>query len=227
MPITIDDSHFSIWDLVRRVETRSALVNHRRTMNIISHEIEDVTISGHESGHIFAGFQYLSRFLPQEKRYRKMAEYADAIYVFGVPDVDVPDIPNLHYVHLSPGDTLTREWFIVSYGPNYASALATHEPKTSIYDPDELRMFKGLWTFDKDVVAVLYQWLVNVLDLRDVVLSDNPDYDHQRQVMAVNREIKRLEWMLQRTGDLNVSSEIKAITNTLQVESIKLMAATV
>ncbi len=92
MPDVTIDPGFSIYGLLQSARTQRALLHHRSVMLILSHEIENAVIKGEARGRIFAGFQRMSRFLPQEERYRQLAEIAESIYVFGVMDVEPPPI---------------------------------------------------------------------------------------------------------------------------------------
>lgn len=177
---------FSVYKLVARVENVSSIINHRRAMTVISHEIENATLLDNAHTTIFAGFQRLSRFLPQVARYEQLAQRARAIYVFGVPDATMPSIPNVTYVPLKPSDQLTKEWFLVSLGRDYASALATEE-LTHIDDPDEMRVFKGIWTFDVDMVMILHDWLTQVVGLRSDL--DNAAMTHKHHQLSYLGEV--------------------------------------
>lgn len=187
--IELNDHDFSVWQLVSRVEQTSILLNQRRTMNIISHAIEDVSLSDGVPTRVYAGFQRMSRFLPQQERYTRLARVASPVYVFGIPDVKLKPIPGITYVHLARHSALAREWFLVSTGARYSSALATQE-QTHIDDPDELRQFKGIWTFEMSIVSLITQWLDHVLDARPV---DTEKLDLFSQRMLMNKTITRLD----------------------------------
>lgn len=170
MPFNID-GNFSVWGLVQRVKSRSAVSNHRHTMNLVSYTIEDVTLVDKEKTRIFAGFQRFSKFMPQINRYTRMAEVADMIYVFGVPDIEPPAIQGITFVPLERFDRLSREWFLVSYGETFASALVTQEI-TDTGTLDEKRVFEGLWTRDPSLVEILDQWLARTVDAKLVAQFD-------------------------------------------------------
>ena len=177
------DPAFSVYRLVQR-NNKNSVLNHRRTMSIISYEIENASLVDDASTVVFSSFQRMSKFLPQETRYRQLAEIAKHVYVFGVPDTDLPQIENVTYVPLKPDDQLAREWFLVSYGKDYFSALATEE-LTDIDDPDPDRLFKGVWTFDLSLVSILHEWLSGLVGLRfEQRASENHDLDNQLKLMG-------------------------------------------
>lgn len=130
------DPTFSAFGLIGRTEQQRIQLNHRRTMSLISAEIENATLRDGAVTRIFAGFQYLSKFTAQVKRYERIAARAESVYVFGVQDVTPPSIPKMIYIPLSSRDQLAREWFVISHGVDYSSALATKEV-SEINDPDD------------------------------------------------------------------------------------------
>lgn len=213
MPFNID-GNFSVWGLVQRVKTRSAVLNHRRTMNLVSYTIEDVTLVNKEKTRIFAGFQHFSKFTPQIKRYTRMAEIAEMIYIFGIPDVEPPTIPGITFVPLERFDRLAREWFLVSYGKNFASALVTQEiTGTGILD--ENRVFEGLWTRDASLVEILDQWLARTVDAKIIAPFDDGgagdnDQTHRQKYTAAM--LQRLRENAQKTTRPDyVRKEVEAI----------------
>lgn len=191
------DPAFSVYKLVKRSIDDTAVLNHRRTMSIISNEIENVTLIDHAETIMFSSFQRFSKFIPQISRYRQIASKARAVYVFGIPDVSLPPIDNVVYVPLQPNDQLVREWFIVSFGRDYFSALATEE-LSNFDDPDPLRVFKGIWTFDANIVAILNEWLAGTVGMRtEQVNVIEPDYTRQARNMKVM--MQRLEMRINNT----------------------------
>jgi DICT domain-containing protein len=185
--VTIDPS-LSVYNLVQRTKQQRTLLNHRRTMSIISYEIENVVIVDHVKSRIFAGFQFMSRFLRQAKRYEKLAQSAESVYVFGVMDTQPPPIPNIRYIPLKATDQLAKEWFLVSDSPDYFSALATEE-LSSIQDPDEKRVFQGVWAFDEDIVTILQEWLTSLVDARPLTIERR---NYRKQVSLMSDTMGRL-----------------------------------
>lgn len=190
------DPTFSVYGLVDRVTRESTTLRSRKAMTLISHEIENATLIDKAPTRIFSSFQRMSRFLPQQKRYAQLAQHAQEIYVFGVQDIpeyQMPDLGhNVFYVPLRPDHQLAKEWFLVSYGPDFYSALATEE-LTDIDDPDHLRQFRGLWSFDLAMVSTLHEWLSGVVGLSPRLSQANDDvHDYENQVKVMASTIGRL-----------------------------------
>lgn len=204
------DPQFSVFKLVDRVRHQSTLLNHRRTMSAISYEIENATLVDSAQTRVFAGFQRFSRFLPQLNRYHRLARKAESVYVFGVPDVTLPPIPGIHYVPIAETDQLSKEWFLVSYGRPYFSALVTEE-QSRITDPDEKRLFKGLWTFDPTMVTILYEWLSRVVNAPLHSIDIN-NHDYRGHAAVLNNTLTRLTARVTRKPRHEfVQSELKTI----------------
>ncbi len=188
MPDIALDPALSVYALVRRTLNQRTLVNHRRTMLIISHEIENVILLDKVRARLFSGFQRMSAFLPQVERYQRLAEQAESIYVFGVMDVTPPPIMRVTYVPLRPTDQLAREWFIVADAPEYFTTLATEEISPAGVQDME-RRFEGIWSFDEDMVLILRDWLSSLVDAQPVSATDR---DYARQIKTMSRTIGRL-----------------------------------
>jgi len=207
-------SEFSVYALTKHSPRDLSIVNGRRTMNIISNQIENSTLIDGAETVIFSAFQRFSKFKPQMKRYRQLAKMAKHIYVFGVPDVELPVIQNITFVPLKETDQLAKEWFLISYGPDYFSALATEE-ETHIDDPDNKRKFKGAWSFDIAVVSMLYDWLGQAVNMTGF---ENPreQANHTRQAQLVSNIIGRLSVRLldDNPKDRESHSEIQRIIKT-------------
>lgn len=187
------DPAFSVYRLVERKRSMSTVISHRRTMSIVSYLIEETARTDRVDNVIFAGFQYMSKFKPQIRRYREIARRARHVYVFGVMDEPLPAVPNITYVPIMPYDQLAKEWFVVSHGPELSTALATEE-LSDFHDPDHERRFNGYWIFDDAIVQIMHDWLSRVVDDRqEVALDATPDtIRHQQILRSLLRRSNRL-----------------------------------
>lgn len=207
--ITLDPT-FSVFRSLREEGVLRA-IRHRPTMQLISSTIENATIQDKARTRIFAGFQRMGKFLRRLARYNTLSFAAEMVYVFGVPDVTLPKIPNVTYVPLKPTDQLAKEWFLVSYGPDYWSALATEE-LTHIDDPDHLRMFDGYWTFDQPLIAKLHDQLSTVVAAPPLSF-DPAKRNADRQLILMGRTMERLTARVERMGE-KTDALLKAEANT-------------
>ncbi|MGB7337988.1 MAG: DICT sensory domain-containing protein [Phototrophicaceae bacterium] len=203
--------NLSVYKLTKRSLRDVSVISGRRTMNIISNQIENSTLIDGAETVIFAAFQRYSRFKPQMKRYRQLAKQSNHIYVFGVPDEDLPPIENITYVPLNENDQLAKEWFLISYGRDYFTALATEEV-THIDDPDDKRQFKGIWTFDIAIVSMIYDWMAQAVGM---IQYTNPrdNANHTRQAQLLSNIMGRLSVRLldDKPKDRPIHDEIQTI----------------
>lgn len=191
MELNIDPT-FSVWGLTQRVRTGSTLLNHRKTMNLMSHAIEDVTLVEKESTRVFAGFQRLSRFQPQAERYAQIAKLAQMTYVFGIPDITPPPIPGITFVPLTPRDLLAREWFLVSSNDAFACALVTQETTTDVTRDSE-RMFDGILSFDVRLVEILDEWLIRTVNAQVSPSAASRPFNTKRHLQLKNHVISWIQ----------------------------------
>ncbi len=204
---------FSVYRLLQRVVQKSARLTHRKTMTLISYEIENAMLIDGAHTTIFAGFQRFSRFLTQLKRYQQLGRQAQKVYVFGVPDVPVPAIPNVIYVPLQPTHQLAKEWFVVSCGPEYLSALATEE-LTEVGTRDDVRVFEGLWLFDRDMVAIIYEWLCREVN-DQAALTQGTVFNPQMQARLISNAIGRLMMASMQESNSRIAAIIQGELKTI------------
>lgn len=181
------DSEFSLFELVEKLNMRNLFTNNRRSLVKISREIEDGVLENQVQARIFSGFQKLSFFLPHVARYTRLASIAESVWVFGVPDVSAPPIPNVQYVHLNLEDTLLYEWFLVVEGQNYFSALVAKD-RSGFAIPSEKRMFDGIWTFDARLVNQLQTQLSHAIVI-EPLLFEASNYDYDNQVARITNDL--------------------------------------
>jgi hypothetical protein len=220
--VTTINPTFSVYKLIERVHRETTLIKHRQTMTYISNEIENTTILDGAQTVMFSGFQRMSKFCRQVKRYEKLARRAQAVYVFAHFDVEPPTLPdNVRFVALRPDDQLVKEWFLVSMGVDYASALATEE-LSHIDDPDHMRRFRGVWTFNHDMVAILHEWLLNEVGER--THTTLPQESSRKQLYYVSQIIARMqdrEMRLAEAGQTFLAGELRQLLSEQLNQSLQ------
>lgn len=217
MELNIDPT-LSVYHLTDRVQKQSTTLNHRRTMNIISYEIENATLIDGARTRIFSSFQRMSRFIPQVERYKKLAQKAEMVYVFGIPDVQVPQIENVTYIPLTTEDQLAREWFILSYGRDYATMLSTEE-QSRFTDKDTERVFRGLWTFQPTLTSIIAEWLTRVVNATPLDFNED-DHNLVRQQEYITAIKHRLGARLSRQANDPSMQTTMAELHTITAQSL-------
>jgi DICT domain-containing protein len=120
----------------------------KSTLIQVSRAIEDEALAHAAAPVLFGAFQQERFYRRVERRYRRLAELADAAFVFadfgetrepaGAP-IEVP---------IAPRDALANEWAVIIDAPGYAACLLAWEhPETPPSDDGE-RRFEAIWTLD-------------------------------------------------------------------------------
>ena len=127
-----------------------------RSMIEISHLIEDAVIETSGVADMHVSFQYYSRIEAQAEQYRRVAESAQQLWLYGVPDAPLPKWPRTIGISTS-GTPLEKYWFVVAYGAGLYATLLAEE-----VDPGEgRRLYEGFYTFEPEtayqVIRLLHQ----------------------------------------------------------------------
>ncbi|MBN2149715.1 MAG: hypothetical protein JW726_20175 [Anaerolineales bacterium] len=168
-------SEISLYPLSRSangvwLETTSTL-----TLLAISHSIEDTVIQNNLGGVFYAGFQRFSAFLPQVRRFTRLAGCGEVL-VFGLPDAPVPTIPGITYWPLLPDAPLTREWFLIFEHPAFTAALLTQQlhPSSALSTPNRPRRYQGGVSLTSSLVAEARRRLVAALQQPPAAAPQTP-----------------------------------------------------
>lgn len=186
----------SVYALVENDHKHQRLLNNVGMMALISREIENTILKDGVRSRVFSSFQRISSFLPQRKRYEQLAARAEAVYIFAHFDMAPPPIINVNYVPVDPDSQFAKEWFVVTDAPNFFTALVTEEID-SPNDPRAQRMFRGLWSFDEELVTIIQEWLSTVVKISPLSHPDNrTSADYRAHIGIMGNVISRL------TGEL-------------------------
>lgn len=158
--------------------------NYKGVLTIISHEIEKGVRRCSSRPRLFSGFQKMSLFLPQVKRYTELARHTEHIWVFGMMDAIPPRIENVTYVPLTQAHALHREWFIIVDAPEFFSALVAQDLSGFVV-PDPQRRFRGAWTFEDDLVHTLQQNISKAIGITPVHRSQMGGRDYRRHMATI------------------------------------------
>lgn len=127
----------------------------------LSHAIEDQVLMGSERAIVFANFQKERYYRQEARRYQRIAQVADQVFVLAAPETDFfQGSPPLHLIGLDPEDPLTQEWHLVVMSTSYTACLVCRErlwrggedqSDWSRREVDAARQFDGVWSFDPQV----------------------------------------------------------------------------
>jgi DICT domain-containing protein len=182
----------------------------KASLTAISHAIEDLVLCGDEKPLVIANFQQARYYRQEAKRYQRIAQIADRVYILAVPETDFT-AHNTNYatISLDPTDELTQEWHLVIIGEKYAACLICREFAAPIdtADLDSARQFRGFWTFDRPICNTVAKLL------GDRIADYRPDLAEE---IAENTERYRLEQIPVTTTEINARLFAERLTNYLQ-----------
>ncbi|MDX2244405.1 MAG: DICT sensory domain-containing protein [Leptolyngbyaceae cyanobacterium bins.302] len=163
-------------DLLNALPELRSQIYFKPSLTALSHAMEDQVLAGRDHPLVIANFQR-ERFYRQEaNRYLRISEQTDQVYVLAAPETDFKNQSD-HYetIAFDPSDSLAQEWHLVVLGSAYASCLICRERQSASTDEempmflglDQARRFEGIWTFDRKVVSIATELLLNrVLEYR-------------------------------------------------------------
>jgi DICT domain-containing protein len=119
----------------------------------ISHIIEDMVIRTPAVADMHVSFQHLSRLVPQKDRYRRVAEAAKRLWLYGTYDIPTNTFDSLSRTTIidTTDSSLAHYWFVVAYGPGIGMSLVAEEVP-SLTGTE--RFYEGFYTFE---LATAYQ----------------------------------------------------------------------
>lgn len=152
----------SLFDLIADVPGHFLRV--KRTMVDISHALEEVAALAETPCHLFVGFQRFSLLSKEAARYMRLSSAWHQAWVFGVADVEPPQLPNITPVAIPAHHPLAREWFVVVDSPTFGAALLTADV-SGFAIGDASRRFMGLWSADVGLIRAASNRITTALDL--------------------------------------------------------------
>ncbi|GAB4353793.1 MAG: DICT sensory domain-containing protein [Cyanophyceae cyanobacterium] len=147
----------------------------KASLTALSHAMEDLVLAGTgDRPLVIASFQR-ERFYRQEaRRYLRIAERTDRVFVLAAPETDFKsDSGPYETIAFDPEDALAQEWHLIVLGDRYSACLICAERldrdrdvrPTPLVGDDRVRRFEGVWTFDRQVTCTAAQLLLERIRL--------------------------------------------------------------
>ncbi len=179
-------SSLSLYELVKAQYSSRLSVNHRKAMSWLSRAMELTALDAAKPVRVFSSFQSMQFFLPVLERYKKLAQHA-RIFVYGYPDITPPPIEGITYVFLKPDDLLVKEWFIIVNSPDFCNALITEEQDYALKTPHGRRVFRGVLTYERDLVQRLDAILSEQIDASQIAVTPTASLNRALAMKMVER----------------------------------------
>lgn len=135
----------------------------KASLTALSHAMEDGLLFTKDDALVIACFPQ-ERFFHQEKRrYEKIAHHRNQVYILTSAESNFTANDNPYVtVPFVTSDSLAQEWHLVIISPVYTACLVCREHACleDVPDLDNLRQFKGIWSFDRDASVTVAQLLL-------------------------------------------------------------------
>lgn len=197
----MSNSNSLLQDLLQALPDLRAQVYFKASLTALSHAMEDLVLVGTDRPLVIANFQQ-ERFYRQEtRRYQRIAERSDQVYVLAAPETAfLSEVTPYETISLREEDELAQEWHLVIIGQHYSACLVCREYAAPIRAAslDQYRQFRGIWTFDRQVSLQAAQILMTHIsayrpDLQEKVEEAQQRYDLNQSSIDLGRSDRLLE----------------------------------
>ncbi|KYC43022.1 histidine kinase [Scytonema hofmannii PCC 7110] len=197
-------SNSLLHDLLQAVPNLRCQVYFKSSLTALSHAMEDLVLVGIDKPLVIANFQQESYYLQETRRYQRIAQRTDQVYVLAAPEANFREISDpLVTIPFHPEDAMSQEWHLVIIGQKYSACIVCQEYASPVDGSslDQARQFKGVWTFDREVSVSAANLLM------ERILNYRPD-------LAGKVEVARQRYCL-----TQVNSERTAENRVLEIDA--------
>jgi DICT domain-containing protein len=115
-------------DLIRTLPQLRSQVYYKSTLTALSHAMEDLVLVGNDRPLVLANFQQERYYRPEARRYQRLAQRADQIYVLAAPESAFSE-STIPYptIALNSADLLAQEWHLIIISQRYSACLVCQE----------------------------------------------------------------------------------------------------
>lgn len=157
-------SNSILQDLLQSVPHLRTKVYFKASLTALSHAMEDLILTGTDQPLVIANFQQERFYRQESRRYQRIAQHTDMVYVLAAPESDfIANSTPYATIPFDPGDSLAQEWHLIIIGQKYAACIVALEFASPVdaVSLDQARQFKGIWTFDRQVSIIAAQLLLD------------------------------------------------------------------
>ncbi|KAB8331055.1 GAF domain-containing protein [Scytonema tolypothrichoides VB-61278] len=157
-------SNSILQDLLQSVSHLRPKVYFKASLTALSHAMEDLILTGTDQPLVIANFQRERFYRQESRRYQRIAQRTDMVYVLAAPESDfIAASTPYATIPLDPNDSLAQEWHLIIIGQKYAACIVALEFASPVdaVSLDQARQFKGIWTFDRQASILAAQLLLD------------------------------------------------------------------
>jgi DICT domain-containing protein/signal transduction histidine kinase len=211
-------------DLLQLFPKIKAQIYFKAALTAISHAMEDLVLTGGGQPLVIANFQQ-ERFYRQEtRRYQRMAQCTDQVYILAAPETNFASAPAPYAtIGLEPTDELAQEWHLVIIGQQYSACLICREyaaPVNAI-SLDSARQFRGFWSFAPEVSRLAARLLFRRIQHYRPDLASQLQQATQNYQLTIAQECVQSPESSESISDWNVRLFIDRLVTYLQAGQYK------
>ena len=218
-------------DLVTEYSNLRPQIYFKSSLLALARAMEDLILASDDVPLVIANFQHERFFRQQERRFHRIAQKTDQVYVLAVPDRESGFASaNFGYetIPLETTDILAGERHLVILGQQYTACLVGQE-KLSLNELREIgtpveqgKRFEGFWTFDSSVTKSAADWLLGRIQGYRSQLSSK--IEQARQFYHLNERLSSKP-LLVTNQSVDISIFTQRLVTYLQAGQYKLLKA--
>ena len=190
--------------------------------------MEDLVLAGDDAPLIIANFRLGQLFHPKMRRYQRISQITDQIYIF-VDSAQQSDLGNMteqqssyKVVELGSTDILTEERHLVIVGQQYTACVIGQEQGENDSFIDQGKRFEAFWTFERNICQNAAKWLLEKIATSRPELADNLLQTRELYNLTLKNTAKRF-LLTSQSVDLEVFTQ--RLVTYLQAGQYKLFKA--
>jgi DICT domain-containing protein/signal transduction histidine kinase len=229
-------------DLLSAIPEIRTQLYFKSSLTALSHAMEDQVLAGSEPPLVIASFQR-ERFYKQEAhRYGRIAQKTRQVYVLAAPEAEFKNCSDEYEsIAFEPDDGLAQEWHLLVISSSYCCGLICREKivedkteteasckqssPTKVTQPlaamDTSRRFEGIWTFERPIVALAAELLLQRILVYRPELADKV----QQAGNVYHIKPKATSIVLKNPSFTNHEAFVQRLVTYLQAGQYKLLKA--
>lgn len=222
-------SNSLLQDLLADFPAIRSQIYFKSSLVALTRAMEDLILAGDDVPLVIVNYQKERFFRRDIRRYEKIAQWTDQVYVLAAPDKESDWIKsenkNYEAIALETSDDLVKERQMVIIGEQYTACLVGHEKslQNKIETPMEQgARFEGLWSFERQICQAAANWLLErIMDYRPEL---KPKIEQAKQFYTLTTKTSSKSFLLTSPSiDLGIFAQ--RLVTYLQAGQYKLLKA--
>lgn len=143
----------SLFKLVSHIPEAQRWRRPVEAMILLGQQLEHMAQEQGRTVSIALGTLRFSLFRLHQARIAQIAPLCQSVTVYGEADVEPPSLPNVQFVPVAKGASLSQEWFLIADSPDFWGAMIAHLVIERTGNSERRVLFDGVLTADERVVS--------------------------------------------------------------------------